>query len=102
MERHLIDEDSAFAMLRERSHIDNRKLADLAAAVVEPIACSPNVDPEHGDETVLGLTGIELTLATSSLKLGLFEREPQRPGLVLGSRRRAGRPRWRLRARRRG
>ncbi len=35
MERHLIDEDRAFEMLRERSRIDNRKLIDLAAAVVD-------------------------------------------------------------------
>jgi response regulator NasT len=35
MERHAIDEASAFQMLRERSRIDNRKLIDLAAAVVD-------------------------------------------------------------------
>src|SRR6185437_5653425 len=35
MERHAIDEASAFEMLRERSRIDNRKLIDLAAAVVD-------------------------------------------------------------------
>jgi AmiR/NasT family two-component response regulator len=35
MERHSIDEDRAFAMLRDRSRIDNRKLIDLAAAVVD-------------------------------------------------------------------
>ena len=35
MERHSIDEESAFEMLRERSRIDNRKLIDLAAAVVD-------------------------------------------------------------------
>jgi AmiR/NasT family two-component response regulator len=35
MERHSIDEAGAFAMLRERSRIDNRKLIDLAAAVVD-------------------------------------------------------------------
>src|SRR6202789_1608893 len=35
MERHSIDENSAFEMLRERSRIDNRKLIDLAAAVVD-------------------------------------------------------------------
>jgi AmiR/NasT family two-component response regulator len=35
MERHSIDEDAAFAMLRERSRVDNRKLIDLAAAVVD-------------------------------------------------------------------
>ena len=35
MERHSVDEDRAFAMLRERSRNDNRKLTDLAAAVVD-------------------------------------------------------------------
>jgi response regulator NasT len=35
MERHGVDEASAFEMLRERSRIDNRKLVDLAAAVVD-------------------------------------------------------------------
>ena len=35
MERHSIDDASAFEMLRERSRIDNRKLIDLAAAVVD-------------------------------------------------------------------
>ena len=35
MERHSIDEDAAFEMLRERSRVDNRKLIDLAAAVVD-------------------------------------------------------------------
>jgi AmiR/NasT family two-component response regulator len=35
MERHSVDEASAFEMLRERSRIDNRKLIDLAAAVVD-------------------------------------------------------------------
>jgi AmiR/NasT family two-component response regulator len=35
MERHSIDETHAFEMLRERSRIDNRKLIDLATAVVD-------------------------------------------------------------------
>jgi len=35
MERHSIDEHAAFEKLRERSRIDNRKLIDLAAAVVD-------------------------------------------------------------------
>ncbi len=35
MERHSVDEEAAFEMLRERSRIDNRKLIDLAAAVVD-------------------------------------------------------------------
>jgi AmiR/NasT family two-component response regulator len=35
MERHSIDEHAAFGLLRERSRVDNRKLIDLAAAVVD-------------------------------------------------------------------
>jgi AmiR/NasT family two-component response regulator len=35
MERHSIDEAGAFEMLRARSRTDNRKLIDLAAAVVD-------------------------------------------------------------------
>lgn len=35
MERHLVDENTAFEMLRERSRADNRKLIDLATAVVD-------------------------------------------------------------------
>jgi AmiR/NasT family two-component response regulator len=35
MERHSIDEGSAFEMLRARSRSDNRELIDLAAAVVD-------------------------------------------------------------------
>src|ERR1700722_3677662 len=35
MERHSIDEDAAFEMLRERSRADNRKLVDLATAVID-------------------------------------------------------------------
>ena len=35
MERHGIDETSAFEMLREQARVDNRKLIDLATAVVD-------------------------------------------------------------------
>ena len=35
MERHLITEAVAFEMLREHSRIDNRRLLDLAAAIVD-------------------------------------------------------------------
>jgi AmiR/NasT family two-component response regulator len=35
MERHSTDEETAFEMLRERSRVDNRKLIDLASAVVD-------------------------------------------------------------------
>jgi AmiR/NasT family two-component response regulator len=35
MERHLITEAEAYEMLRERSRVDNRKLVDLATAVVD-------------------------------------------------------------------
>jgi AmiR/NasT family two-component response regulator len=45
MERHCIDEDSAFAMLRDRSRADNRKLIDLAAAVVDGHRLLPKQPP---------------------------------------------------------
>ena len=35
MERHSITEDAAFEMLRDQSRVANRKLIDLAAAVVD-------------------------------------------------------------------
>jgi hypothetical protein len=35
MEHHAIDEAAAFEMLHERSRVDNRKLIDLVAAVVD-------------------------------------------------------------------
>jgi len=49
MERHTIDEDSAFQMLRERSRHDNRKLLDLAAAIVDAhrlLPKQPHAPPE--------------------------------------------------------
>jgi response regulator NasT len=45
MERHRIDETSAFEMLREQSRIDNRKLVDLATAVVDGHRLLPR-DPQ--------------------------------------------------------
>jgi AmiR/NasT family two-component response regulator len=42
MERHSIDENSAFEMLREQSRLANRKLIDLAAAVVDGHRLLPN------------------------------------------------------------
>src|ERR1700734_977861 len=46
MERHSVSEEDAFEMLRERSRIDNRKLIDLAAAVVDGHRLLPkHVDP---------------------------------------------------------
>jgi AmiR/NasT family two-component response regulator len=45
MERHSIDEGSAFEMLREQSRISNRKLIDLAAAVVDGHRLLPKQPP---------------------------------------------------------
>jgi AmiR/NasT family two-component response regulator len=45
MERHSIDADAAFAMLRERSRTDSRKLIDLAAAVVDGHRLLPTSSP---------------------------------------------------------
>ncbi len=47
MERHSVDEHAAFEMLREQSRVGNRKLVDLAAAVVDGhrlLPRSPNTD----------------------------------------------------------
>jgi AmiR/NasT family two-component response regulator len=51
MERHGIDEAGAFELLRERSRTDNRKLVDLAAAVVDGYRLLPAHDSaaEPGD-----------------------------------------------------
>jgi AmiR/NasT family two-component response regulator len=49
MERHSIDDDAAFEMLRERSRIDNRKLVDLAVAVVDGYRLLPR-DPQAQQE----------------------------------------------------
>ena len=45
MERHSVDEDAAFEMLRDRSRIDNRKLIDLAVAVVDGHRLLPKQPP---------------------------------------------------------
>jgi len=50
MERHSIDETRAFDMLRQRSRIDNRKLIDLAAAVVD----GHRLLPKHPDASDKG------------------------------------------------
>jgi AmiR/NasT family two-component response regulator len=41
MERHTVTEDNAFAMLREQSRTTNRKLIDIASAVVDGHALLP-------------------------------------------------------------
>ena len=45
MERHAIDEARAFEMLREHSRVSNRKLVDLAAAVVDGHRLLPKQPP---------------------------------------------------------
>jgi response regulator NasT len=45
MERHAIDESSAFEMLRERSRTDNRNIVDLASAVVDGHRLLPRQPP---------------------------------------------------------
>jgi AmiR/NasT family two-component response regulator len=52
MERHSIDEGTAFEMLRERSRIDNRKLVDLATAVVDGHRLLPALS-QHSDSADL-------------------------------------------------
>jgi response regulator NasT len=46
MERHLVDEPEAFDMLRDRSRAANRKLVDIASAVVDGHALLPKQSPE--------------------------------------------------------
>jgi AmiR/NasT family two-component response regulator len=51
MERHSINEEAAFEMMRERSRVDNRKLIDLAAAVVDGHRLLPKLAPSpHGGD----------------------------------------------------
>jgi AmiR/NasT family two-component response regulator len=45
MERHSIDEDAAFAMLRDHARAGNRKLIDIASAVVDGHALLPKQSP---------------------------------------------------------
>jgi response regulator NasT len=51
MERHGIDEASAFEMLREQSRVDNRKLIDLATAVVDGHRLLPREPHQDTRET---------------------------------------------------
>jgi AmiR/NasT family two-component response regulator len=51
MERHAIDEASAFEMLREHSRTSNRKLVDLAAAVVDGYQLLPKQPGGSTDES---------------------------------------------------
>jgi AmiR/NasT family two-component response regulator len=46
MERHSVDEADAFHMLRDRSRSANRKLVDIAAAVVDGHALLPKEAPQ--------------------------------------------------------
>jgi response regulator NasT len=43
MERHSVDETAAFDMLREQSRSTNRKLVDIASAVVDGYRLLPKV-----------------------------------------------------------
>ena len=45
MERHDLEEDAAFELLRERSRTQNRKLIDLATAVVDGHRLLPSEQP---------------------------------------------------------
>jgi AmiR/NasT family two-component response regulator len=49
MERHSIDERNAFELLRDQSRIDNRKLIDLATAVVDGHRLLPRTPPLEPD-----------------------------------------------------
>ncbi len=47
MERHSVDETAAFEMLRDQSRAANRKLVDIASAVVDGHPLLPKQAPEH-------------------------------------------------------
>jgi response regulator NasT len=49
MERHSVDNTKAFNMLRDRSRAANRKLVDIAAAVVDVHPLLPKQAPEPAD-----------------------------------------------------
>ena len=49
MERHSVDEDVAFLMLRDQSRKSNRKLIYVAQAVLEARALLPDTSPGAGD-----------------------------------------------------
>src|SRR3954451_16840040 len=49
MERHAVDESKAVEMLRDRSRAANRKLIDIASAVVDGHALLPKQAPEPAD-----------------------------------------------------
>jgi AmiR/NasT family two-component response regulator len=57
MERHGIDDAAAFEMLRERSRTDNRKLVDLATAVVDGHRLLPRRSPST--DSTPDLTGAD-------------------------------------------
>jgi AmiR/NasT family two-component response regulator len=50
MERHAVAEDAAFDMLRDHSRATNRKLIDIASAVVDGHALLPTKQPEPEPE----------------------------------------------------
>jgi AmiR/NasT family two-component response regulator len=60
MERHAIDEQSAYNMLREQSRTNNRKLLDLATAVVDGHRLLPRQSPSPapGSTTVWSTPGV--------------------------------------------
>ena len=49
MERHSVDDTAAFEMLRDRSRAANRKLVDIASAVVDGHALLPKQAPAAAD-----------------------------------------------------
>ena len=89
MERHSIDADAAFEKLRERSRIDNRKLIDLAAAVVDGHRLLPkqpaSPEPERSlksepasDGQIGNLSGAGRATTLADDDIGAFESQDQR------------------------
>ena len=62
MERHVIDATSAFEMLREYSRTDNRKLIDLATAIVD----GHRLLPKHPQAPTRPSTSARATATTAA------------------------------------
>jgi hypothetical protein len=59
MARQAVDGDRAFELLRDRSQRTGRKLADVAAAVIESHLLLPPVAPASADSQLTAAAGAE-------------------------------------------
>ena len=84
MERHSIDDGSAFEKLRERSRIDNRKLVDLAGAVVDGHRLLPKHQTPEGNAELLSGSHRISSLAARRCTIVALRLNPS-AGIVRGS-----------------